>query len=132
MILALAACRYASGFLAPLLLAVMAALALAPLVEALARVIPRWIAAAVVVIGDRRRIRPHGVAAVGRSRDVQPAAAEHRPRHPHRGAVGVTPRQSLHQQLQQAVTELEKTAGAAKPTDATPVTIVERSTCSAR
>ncbi len=36
-----------------------------------------------------------------------------------------SPRQSLIQQLQQAVTELEKTAGAAKPVDATPVTIVD-------
>ncbi len=75
LILALAACRYASGVLAPLLFAVMAALALAPLVKALARVIPRWIAAAIVVIGDRRRIRTHGVAAVGRSRELQPPAA---------------------------------------------------------
>ena len=36
-----------------------------------------------------------------------------------------TPRQSLIQQLQQAVTELEKTTGPAKPADATPVTIVD-------
>ena len=50
LILALAACRYASGFLAPLLFAVMASLALAPLVKMLTRVIPRWIAAAIVVI----------------------------------------------------------------------------------
>ena len=36
-----------------------------------------------------------------------------------------SPRQSLIQQLQQAVTELEKTTAPAKPADATPVTIVE-------
>ena len=36
-----------------------------------------------------------------------------------------SPRQSLLRQLQQAVTELEQTTTAAKPTDATPVTIVE-------
>src|SRR5918993_2920828 len=50
LILLLAACRFASGFLAPLLFAIMASLALAPLVKALTRVIPRWIAAAIVVI----------------------------------------------------------------------------------
>src|SRR5688500_7374957 len=50
LILALAACRFASGFLAPLLFAIMASLALAPLVKTLTRLIPRWIAAAIVVI----------------------------------------------------------------------------------
>ena len=49
-ILALAACRYARDVLAPLLLGVLAAVALAPLVSALSRIIPRWIAAAIVVV----------------------------------------------------------------------------------
>ncbi len=43
-----------------------------------------------------------------------------------RGAIqSASPRQSLLRQLQQAVTELEQTAGPAKLADATPVTIIE-------
>ena len=123
-ILALAACRYASGFLAPLLFAVMASLALAPPVKALARVIPRWIAAAIVVIsisgafGLTAWLLSDEVANFSRRlpsivRDIRAAVQS------------ATPRQSLIQQLQQAVTELEKTTGPAKPVDATPVTIVD-------
>jgi len=123
-ILALAACRYAGGILAPLLFAVMTSLALAPLVKALARVIPRWIAAAVVVIaisgafGVTAWMLSDQVANFSRRlpaivRDIRDAIQS------------ATPRQSLIQQLQQAVSELEKTAGPAKPADATPVTIVQ-------
>jgi predicted PurR-regulated permease PerM len=123
-LLALAACKYASGILAPLLLAVMSSLALAPLVKALARVMPRWIAAAIVVISISAAL---GVTAWALSDEV----ANFSRRLPSivrdiRTAIqSATPRQSLIQQLQQAVTELEKTAGPAKPADATPVTIVE-------
>lgn len=124
LILALAACRYASGILAPLLLAVMASLALAPLVKALARIMPRWIASAIVVIAISAGV---GLTAWVLSDDVAnfsrrlPAIVRDI-----RSAIqSATPRQSLVQQLQQAVTELEKTAGPAKPADATPVTIVE-------
>ncbi|HYI30465.1 MAG TPA: AI-2E family transporter [Bradyrhizobium sp.] len=123
-ILALAACRFASGFLAPLLFAIMASLALAPLVKTLSRVLPRWIAAAVVVIsitsafGLTVWLLSDDIANFSRRlpsivRDIRSAVQS------------ATPRQSLIQQLQQAVTELEKTAGAAKPVDATPVTIVD-------
>src|SRR5689334_10118834 len=49
-ILALAACRYASGILAPLLVAVLLAIALAPPVRGLSRIMPRWLASAVVVL----------------------------------------------------------------------------------
>ena len=124
LILALAACRYAGGFLAPLLFAVMASLALAPLVKALTRIIPRWIAAAVVVISISGAF---GLTVWLLSDDI----ANFSRRLPSivreiRVAVqSATPRQSLIQQLQQAVTELEKTTGAAKPADATPVTIVD-------
>ena len=124
LLLALAACRYASGILAPLLLAVMTSLALAPLVKALSRLMPRWIASAVVVvaisaaIGLTAWVLSDQVANFSRRlpsivRDIQSAVQS------------ATPRQSLIQQLQQAVSELEKTAGAAKPANATPVTIVE-------
>jgi predicted PurR-regulated permease PerM len=123
-ILALAACRYASGVLAPLLFAVMASLALAPLVRALSRIIPRPLAAAVVVIGISAAfgvtawVLSDEVANFSRRlpsivRDIRDSLAS------------ATPRQSLIQQLQQAVTELEKTAGPAKPSGATPVTIVD-------
>lgn len=124
-ILALAACRYARDVLAPLLLGVLAALALAPLVRGLTRVLPRSIAAAVVVIsiaaafGFTVWVLSDEIAAFSRRlpsivRDV-------------RGAIqSASPRQSLLRQLQQAVTELEQTAGPpAKPANATPVTIVE-------
>ena len=124
LILALAAFRYASGFLAPLLLAITASLALAPLVKTLTRVIPRWIAAAIVVIsisgafGLTVWLLSDDIVNFSRRlpsivRDIRSAVQS------------ATPRQSLIQQLQQAVTELEKTTGAAKPAEATPVTIVD-------
>jgi predicted PurR-regulated permease PerM len=122
-ILALAACRYARGVLAPLLIAVLIAMALAPLVKALSRAIPRWIASALVVVaifsafGITAWILSDEVAAFSRRlpsivREVRAAIQS------------ASPRQSLIPQLQQAVTELEKSTSA-KPTDATPVTIVE-------
>lgn len=124
-ILALAACRYARDVLAPLLLGVLAAMALAPLVGALARLIPRWIAAAIVVISIfgafsfSAWMLSDEVAAFSKRlpaivRDLRSAVQS------------ASPRQSLIRQLQQAVTELqESAAGPQKPTDATPVTIVE-------
>jgi predicted PurR-regulated permease PerM len=123
-ILTLAACHSARGLLAPLLLAVLTAVALAPLVRALSRVIPRWIAAAIVVLsiatgfGATAWILSDEVAAFSRGlpdlvREVRAAIQS------------ASPRQGLMRQLQQAISELEKTAGPAKPTDATPVTIVQ-------
>jgi predicted PurR-regulated permease PerM len=123
-ILTLAACRYGRDFLAPLLLGVLAAVALAPLVRGLSRILPRWIAAAIVVIGIAGAfgftawMLSDEVAAFSRRlpgivRDVRSAVQS------------ASPRQSLIRQLQQAVTELEQTATPAKPTTATPVTVVE-------
>ena len=124
-ILALAACRYGRDVLAPLVLGVLIAVALAPLVRGLSRVIPRWIAAAIVVIsiasafGFTAWVLSDEIAAFSRRlpsivRDVRSAVQS------------ASPRQSLLRQLQQAVTELEQTAGPpAKPGNATPVTIVE-------
>lgn len=122
-ILALAAGRYAQGVLAPLLIAVLAALALAPLVRLLSRAIPRWIASAMVVLmiagsfGFTAWMLSDEVAAF--SQRLPALVREMR-------AViqSSSPRQSLIRQLQQAITELEKTT-TPKPTDATPVTIVE-------
>jgi predicted PurR-regulated permease PerM len=123
-ILTLAAFRYGREVLAPLLLGVLAAVALAPLVRALSRAVPRWIAAAIVVIGITGAL---GFAAWALSDDVA-AFSRRLPsivRDVRAAIQSASPRQSLIRQLQQAVTELEQTATPAKPIDATPVTIVE-------
>lgn len=123
-ILTLAACRYGSGILAPLLVAVLAAVALAPLVRALSRVMPRWLASAFVVLaicaafGATAWMLSDEVAAFSRRlpsivREIRDAVQS------------ASPRQSLLPQLQQAVNELEQTTTAPKPKAATPVTIVE-------
>ena len=124
-ILALAACRYARDIIAPLLLAVLAAVALGPLVNGLARAVPRWLAAAVVVIGIAGAC---GVTAWALSDEVA-AFSRRLPdivRDIREAIQSASPRQSLIRQLQQAVTELEQTTQApAKPAAATPVTIVQ-------
>ena len=51
LLLSLAALRYSREFLAPLFVAVLLAVALAPPVRQLSRVMPRWLASALVVIG---------------------------------------------------------------------------------
>lgn len=125
LLLSLAALRYGSDFVVPLLVAVLAAIALSPPVRVLARVVPRWLAAALVVtgiagaVGATTWVLSDDIAAFSRRlptivRDI-------------RGAIqSASPRQGLLRQLQQAVTELEQTAvPKPKPGDATPVTIVE-------
>jgi len=123
-ILALAAFRIARDVLAPLLLGVLAAIALAPLVRALSRVVPRWIAAAVVVIAIAGAF---GFTAWALSDEVS-AFSRRLPslvREIRTAVTAASPRQSLIRQLQQAVTELEQTASPVKTSDATPVTVVE-------
>jgi len=123
-ILSLAACRYASGVLAPLTVALLIAVALAPIVRAFARVMPRWLASALVVIGIAAAF---GVTAWALSDEVS-AFSKRLPslvREVRTAIQSASPRQSLVRQLQQAVDELEQTTTPAKPTDATPVTIVE-------
>jgi len=123
-ILALAACRYAGGILAPLLVAVLLAIALAPLVATFARVMPRWLAAAVVVLGITGSF---GVIAWSLS-DEAITLSKQLPnlvRELRVALQSASPRQSLIRQLQQAVTELEATTTAKPPAAATPVTIVE-------
>jgi len=125
-ILALAACRYASGILAPLLVAVLFAIALAPLVSTLSRVMPRWLAAAIVVLGITAGF---GVTAWALSDDVATFSRQlpNLVREFRAAIQSASPRQSLMRQLQQAVNELEETTTTAKPpTTATPVTIVEQ------
>jgi predicted PurR-regulated permease PerM len=123
-LLTLAALRFGQGFLAPLFVAILLAVALAPPVRQLARLLPRWLAAAVVVLGIvgalgfTSWLLSDEVAVFSRRlpsivRDLRTAIQS------------ASPREGLVRQLQQAVTELEKTATAPKPTDATPVQIVE-------
>jgi len=123
-ILVLAACRSASGILAPLLIAVLLAVALAPIVHVVARVMPRGLASAVVVIGIAAAF---GLTAWTLSDEVS-AFSQRLPslvREIRTAIQSASPRQSLLRQLQQAVTELEQTTTPPKPTSATPVTIVE-------
>jgi predicted PurR-regulated permease PerM len=123
-ILTLIAFRYARDFLAPLLVAILAAIALAPIVRVLARVLPRWIAAAIVVLGITAAF---GVATWMLSDEIA-AFSRRLPgivRDVRSAIQSASPRQSLIRQLQQAVTELEETTTSQKPQGATPVTIVE-------
>ena len=125
LLLSLAALRYGREFLAPLLVAVLAAVALAPPVRALSRAMPRWLASAVVVLsiaavfGFTAWILSDDIATFSRRlpaivRDVRESIQS------------ASPRASLIRQLQQAVTELEQSTTAPKPnTQATPVQIVE-------
>ncbi|HEX8031801.1 MAG TPA: AI-2E family transporter [Vicinamibacterales bacterium] len=123
-ILALAACRYASGILAPLLVAILSAVALAPLVRTLTRVMPRWLASAIVVFSITAAI---GVTAWALSDEVA-TFSRRLPsivREIRETIQSASPRESLIRQLQQAVTELEQTTTPPKTPNATPVTIVE-------
>jgi predicted PurR-regulated permease PerM len=125
LLLSLAALRYAYEFVVPILVAILAAIALAPPVRQLSRLVPRWLAAAIIVVGIAGAV---GVATWVLSDDV----AVFSRRLPSivreiRAAIqSASPRQGLIRQLQQAVTELERTAATKpNPADATPVTIVE-------
>ena len=123
-LLALAALRYSREFLAPLFVAVLMAVALAPPVRQLSRVMPRWLASAVVVVGigatfaftawllsDEIAVFSRRLPAIVREVRTTIQSA--------------SPRQGLIRQIQQAVTELEQTTNTPKPTDATKVQIVE-------
>jgi predicted PurR-regulated permease PerM len=125
LLLSLAALRYGREFLAPLLVAVLASVALAPPVRTLSRAMPRWLAAAFVVIsiagvfGFTVWVLSDDIATFSRRlpaivRDVRESIQS------------ASPRASLIRQLQQAVTELEETTSAPKPnSNATPVQIVQ-------
>ncbi|HET9704014.1 MAG TPA: AI-2E family transporter [Vicinamibacterales bacterium] len=123
-LLSLAALRYARGFLAPLMVAVLVALALAPPVRQLARAMPRWLASGIVVLGIGATVAAttwllwDDLAVFSRRlpaivRDIRETIQS------------ASPRQGLLRQLQQAVSELERATAPPKPTEATPVQIVE-------
>ena len=126
LLLSLAALRYGREFLVPLLVAILAAVALAPPVHLLARAMPRWLAAAIVVLGIATAVG----AATWMLWDDATAFTRRLPAivRDIRGSIqSASPRQSLIRQLQQAVSELEQTATPpkAQQSNATPVTIVE-------
>jgi predicted PurR-regulated permease PerM len=119
----LAACHYARGFMVPLFVAILFALALAPLVRQLSRLFPRWLASALVVLGIGATL---GMTTWLLSDDVA-AFSRRLPgmvREVRATIQSASPRQGLLRQLQQAVTELERSA-TQKPSGATPVQIVE-------
>jgi predicted PurR-regulated permease PerM len=124
LLLSLAALRYGREFLAPLLVAILAAVALAPPVRALSRAMPRWLASAVVVLsiaslfGGTIWVLSDDIAAFSRR---LPALV----REVRQSIQSASPRASLIRQLQQAVTELEQSTTTPKQTQATPVQIVE-------
>ncbi len=123
-LLLLFALSYARGVLAPLMLALLGSLALAPPVRVLSRVIPRWVASAVVVVGITAAF---GFAAYVLSDEVA-AFSRRLPTivRDVRGAVqSASPRQGLLRQLQQAVSEFERSTEPVAAGNATPVTIVE-------
>ncbi len=123
-LLTLAAVRYGREFLAPLTAAVLAAVALAPPVRALSRLMPRWLASAVVVLSISGAFV---ITAWGLSDEVA-AFSRQLPSIVREIRVTIqsaSPRQGLLRQLQQAVTELEESTTTPKQTDATRVTIVE-------
>lgn len=125
LLLSLAALRYGREFLVPLLVAILAAVALAPPVRLMSTVVPRWLAAAVVVLG----IAIAAGAATWMLWDDAAAFTRRLPaivRDVRNSIQSASPRQSLIRQLQQAVSELEQTATPPKaPSTATPVTIVD-------
>lgn len=123
-LMAMAALYYGRGFLAPLLVAVLAAVALAPPVRQLSRAMPRWVASALVVFALTGTVAftawmlSDELAAFSRRlpaivRDIRETIQS------------ASPRQGLLRQLQQAVTELEQTTTTPKQTAATQVQIVE-------
>jgi predicted PurR-regulated permease PerM len=124
-LLALAALRYAREFLAPLVVAILIAVALAPPVRQLSRAMPRWVASAIVVLGLTAAfgfttwLLSDDLAVFTRRlpgivRDVRETIQS------------ASPRQGLLRQLQQAVTELEQsTTAASNRNDTTKVQIVE-------
>jgi predicted PurR-regulated permease PerM len=122
-LMAMAALYYGRGFLAPLLVAVLAAVALAPPVRQLSKAMPRWLASALVVftltgaVAFTAWMLSDDLAAFSRRlpaivRDIRETIQS------------ASPRQGLLRQLQQAVTELEQTT-TQKPSAATQVQIVE-------
>lgn len=123
-VLIVASLEYGEGFLAPLMVAVLASIALAPPVRWLTRAMPRALAAAVVVLSIAGALGATAYSltdeAVAFSKELPGMVRQVR------GAIAsASPRQGVIRQLQQAVSELERSAGSAPANGAAKVTIVE-------
>lgn len=115
---------YARTLLAPLTLAVLAAVALAPPVKVLSRILPRWLASALVVL----TLTAAGALTAYSLSDEISTFSRQLPtivRDIRTAVLSASPRQGLIRQLQQAINELERSTGPAPGSNATPVTIVE-------
>jgi predicted PurR-regulated permease PerM len=122
-LLIVAALYYGKGLLAPLLVAVLVSVSLAPLVRVLARAMPRGLASGLVVAGIAGVL---GLTAYTLSDEVVVFSRQLPQiiREVRATIASASPRQGLIRQIQQAMTELEKTAASAPAANATPVTIV--------
>jgi len=118
------ALKLGQGFLAPLFFALIVSVALAPPVRWLARLMPRSLASAVVVASLVGVVSMLGYSlsdeATTFSRRLPDLIREVRA-----ALQSASPSQGALRQLQQAVSELEKTTRASAPAAGTPVTIVE-------
>lgn len=122
-VLAIAALEYGQGFFAPLAAAVLLSIALAPPVRWLSRLMPRGLAAAVVVLA----IVGIGAAAGYTLSDDLARSSRELPglvRQLRSAVAAASPRDGLIRQLQQAVSELQRSAST-PDTGAAKVTIVE-------
>lgn len=123
-LLAIAALEFGQGFLAPLLVGVLLSVALVPPVRWLARVMPRAVAAAIVVLA----IAGAGAGtayvlsddAIRSSRELPALLREVRT-----AIASASSRAGVLRQLQQAVSELEHSTRSAPSGGAAKVTIVE-------
>ena len=113
----------ARDLLAPMLLAVLAAVALSPLVGALARFMKLWVASALVMITLVVAVSLTAFAlsdeAVALSQELPRIAREVR-----LAVAKASPRDGLLGQWQKAAAELERAAAPVPVTPATPVTVV--------
>lgn len=121
----LVALKLGEDFLAPLVATVFVSLALAPAVHGLSRTMPRSVAAALVVLAVAGAIGGTAYALTDQatrfSRRLPAVVREIRT-----AVVAAAPRQGAIRQLQQAVADLERSAGAAAaPADAARVIVVD-------
>jgi predicted PurR-regulated permease PerM len=123
-ILIVGAFEYGQGFFAPLMVAILMAIALGPPVRWLSALMPRAIAAALLVLS-----LVAGAIGIGYllSDDLVRASRElpGLVRQIRITIASASPREGLIRQLQQAVSELERQTSAAPPPGAAKVTIVE-------
>src|SRR5687767_367651 len=129
-VLVLGALRFASGFFVPVVAGIVVALALAPVVRRLERLMPRWIASALVVLSLVGLLGFMAYSLSDEAADAVAAlpAATRTLRQTLRGVINRS--EGALSQLQRAATELQKTASESAerpttPSGVTPVQVVE-------